>query len=78
MNSIQLESSRTYVLESNGAAERLIQENWTPTRSVLFGSKLPHELWGEAIILSNWIRNRISAKRIYYRILYYYGNRTLG
>ncbi len=53
LNGIRLEPSPAYTLQSNGAAERLIQENCTRTKTLLFASNLSHELLGEAMRYSN-------------------------
>ena len=61
---IYLDYSPAYASESNGAAERLIQEHWMRARVLLFASQLPNNLWAEAIAHGNWLRNRLPAKRI--------------
>ena len=60
----QLDYSPAYDSESNGAAERLIREQWTRARVLLKASNLPNFLWGEAISHGNWLRNRLPASRI--------------
>lgn len=61
---IQLEPSPPYSPESNGVAERLVQEHWTRARVLMFGTNLPNTLWGEALTFANWLRNRLPASRI--------------
>jgi len=61
---IGLEPSPAYAPQSNGAAERLIQEHWTRARVMLFGQNLPQTLWPEAILHANWLRNRLPSSRL--------------
>ena len=61
---ISLDFSPPYASESNGAAERHIQEHWTRAGVLLFASQLPNSLWAEGIAHGNWIRNRLPVKRI--------------
>jgi len=61
---ILLQPSPPYAPESNGTAERIVQEHWTRARVLLFASQLPNELWGEALKHANWLRNRLPASRI--------------
>ena len=61
---IGLEPSPAYAKQSNGAAERLIQEHWTRARVMLFASNLLNYLWPEAVTHGNWLRNRLPASRI--------------
>lgn len=60
---IQLEPFPPYSPERNGVAERLVQENWTRARVLMFGINYPNTLCGEALSLSNWLRNRLPASR---------------
>lgn len=62
---INTEFSPAYAPESNGTAERLVQENWTRARVLLHGTNLPFFLWGEALKHANWLRNRTPSQRIY-------------
>ncbi len=50
---INLASSPAYAPESNGLAERLVQEHWTRARVLLFGCDIPQELWGDALSHAN-------------------------
>ena len=61
---IQLSPSPPYAPESNGISERIVQEHWTRARVLVFASKLPNSLWGEAINHANWLRNRLPSRRI--------------
>lgn len=63
-NRIELKPSPPYAPETNGTAERLVQEHWSKVRVLLFASVLPYELWGEALKHSNWLRNRSPSSRI--------------
>jgi len=65
---IKLEYSPAYASESNGSAERLIQEHWTRARVLLFASDLSLDVWGEAISHANWLRNRAPSSRLDGRI----------
>lgn len=56
---IEVKFSPAYAPESNGAAERLVQEHWTRARVLLHGTDLPFKLWGEALHHANWLRNRV-------------------
>jgi hypothetical protein len=47
-----------YNPEQNGAAERLNRTLIEKVRSMLAGSKMPMELWAEAVTTANYIRNR--------------------
>lgn len=58
-NGIELKPSPPHAHQSNGTAERLIQEFWQRTRVLLFASKLPHSIWAEAMHHANWLRNRL-------------------
>ena len=61
---ITIASSPPYGPESNGAAERIVQEHWNRARVLMFSSKHPQELWGEALRHANWLRNRLPSSRI--------------
>ncbi len=63
-NGIHLEPSLAYSPQSNGCAERLVQEHWIRARILLFSSNLLKYLWPEAIYHANWLRNRLPASRI--------------
>ena len=63
-NGIQLNPSPPHAHQSNGTAERLIQELWARTRVLLFASQLPASLWAEVMSHANWLRNRLPSSRI--------------
>lgn len=44
-----IEYSPQYASKSNGSAERLIQDLWKISRTILSNSGLPHNLWNEVI-----------------------------
>lgn len=67
---MELQYSPAYASQSNGSAERLIQELWNMSRTMLFESHLPDNLWAEAISHSNWLRNRLPSSRINFDIPY--------
>lgn len=61
-NGMEVEHSPVYGSQSNGAAECLIQEFWNMARTMLLDSKLPKNLWAEAIPHANYFRNRLPSK----------------
>ena len=61
---IQIHFSPSYAPESNGTAERLVQENWTRARILLHISEFLFQLWAEALHHANWLRNRTPNSRI--------------
>lgn len=63
-NGIRMELSPAYAKQSNGDAERLIQEHWTRARVMLFAPNLTTHLWPEAMFHGSWLRNRLPANRI--------------
>ena len=73
---IEIKPSPAYAPESNGLAERLVQEHWTRARTIMFGTDLPEKLWGEAIKHANFLRNRVPNARINEDIPIYAGNPT--
>lgn len=52
------ETTAPYTPEQNGAAERLNRTLMERVRAMLQDSKLPHNLWAEAVVTANYIRNR--------------------
>ena len=65
MNGIRLEPSPPHAPESNGVAERFMQELGTRARVLLFAANLPGNLWAEAMNHGNWLRNRLPSSRIH-------------
>ena len=61
---IKSEPFPLYGPERNGAAERIVREHWTRARVLMFSSKLPQELWGEALRHANSLRNRLPSSRL--------------
>lgn len=61
---VSIDPSPPHAHQSNGTAERLIQELWARTRVLQFASKLPASLWAEAMNHSNWLRNWLPFSRI--------------
>lgn len=55
---IQHETAIRYSPEQNGAAERLNRTLMEKVRSMLAASKLPKNLWAEALATANYVRNR--------------------
>ena len=55
---IQHETTIRYSPEQNGAAERLNRTLMEKVRSMLAASKLPKNLWAEALATANYVRNR--------------------
>lgn len=66
--SITIDTSLAYALESYDIVERLVPEHWTRARVLLQSSKLPHELWSEAFVYANWGRNRLPSSAINWKI----------
>jgi transposase InsO family protein len=55
---VEHQTSAPYTPEQNNAAERL---NWTimeRVRAMLVNSQLPRQLWAEAAVTANYLRNR--------------------
>ena len=63
-NGIKLEYSPRYAPESNGVAERFMQELGLRARVMLLSSEMDKEMWGEAMNHGNWLRNRLPSERI--------------
>eukprot|EP00178_Gracilaria_changii_P007659 TRINITY_DN2408_c0_g1_i1.p1 TRINITY_DN2408_c0_g1~~TRINITY_DN2408_c0_g1_i1.p1 ORF type:complete len:739 (-),score=46.72 TRINITY_DN2408_c0_g1_i1:861-3077(-) len=63
-NGIILEYNPPYAHQSNGAAEKIIQDLWKTARTLLQASQLPLELWEEAISHANYLRNRLPNSRV--------------
>ena len=65
---IKVSPSPPYAPESNGLAERTVQEHWTRARVLMFATDLPQNLWGESMNHANWLRNRVPSARVDFRI----------
>jgi len=63
-NGILLEYSPAYAPQSNGMAERLVQELSLRGRVLLHSANMEDRLWAEAMRHGNWLRNRLPAERI--------------
>lgn len=61
---MELKKSPAYAPQSNGLAERIVQDHWTRTRILLFSCAPPQQLAGEAIHHPNGLRNRSPSTRI--------------
>lgn len=61
---ISIQTSPSYAPESNGIAERLVQEHWMRALVLMLDSKLPQPLWGEALHHANWLRNGLPCSSI--------------
>ena len=57
-NGIQHQTSAPYTPEQNGSAERLNRTLLDRCRAMLHDSQLSLDLWAEAIVTANYIRNR--------------------
>ena len=55
---IQPQTTVPYTPQQNGKAERLNMTLLDKVRAMLADSGLPQELWGEAVITANYLRNR--------------------
>ena len=55
---IKLETTVRYTPEQNGAAERLNRTLLDKVRPMLAGASLPKNLWAEAVVTANYVRNR--------------------
>ena len=69
-NCIVMEYSPPYGSQSNGAAERLIQELWKIAITLLHSTELSILLWGEAISHANWLQTWLPSSRINMEIPY--------
>jgi transposase InsO family protein len=56
--------------QHNGIAERKNRYLLETMRSLLFGSRLPSYLWGEAVRTANYISNRVPTKALYRKVLF--------
>ena len=65
MNGIRLEPSPRHARESNGVAERFMQELGTRARVLLFAANLLGNLSAEAMNHGNWLRNSLPSSRIH-------------
>ena len=63
-NGFYLELSTINGPESNGAAKRLIQEDWTRYKVLLFDANLPKQLWPESMKHANCIRNGVPSSKL--------------
>lgn len=63
-NGIVHQTSNPYTPQQNGKAERLNKTLLEKTRSMINGADLPAEMWGEAVITANMLRNRSPATGI--------------
>lgn len=69
-NGIVLAYTSPHAQESSGVAENIIQDVPETTRSLFYASKLPVQLWNEAVSHANWIQNRPSKHRIGMKVPY--------
>lgn len=56
---IRHETSAPYTPQQNGVSERLNRSIMEATRSLLYGKQVPIELWGEAVLCSTYLLNRL-------------------
>eukprot|EP00878_Enallax_costatus_P002708 GHUV01002897.1.p1 GENE.GHUV01002897.1~~GHUV01002897.1.p1 ORF type:complete len:1307 (+),score=342.07 GHUV01002897.1:73-3921(+) len=63
-NGIVHQTSNPYTPQQNGKAERLNKTLLEKMRSMINGADLPAEMWGEAAIAANMLRNRSPATGI--------------
>ena len=61
---IIIKTSPPYAPVSNSLAERIVQENWTRARVLIFATYLPQNLWGEAMNRAKCLRNRVPPARV--------------
>jgi transposase InsO family protein len=55
---IEHQTTAPYTPQQNGAAERLNRTLMDRVRAMLLEARLPKDLWGEAIVTANHVRNR--------------------
>lgn len=67
---MHLEYLFSHASQSNGATERLVQEIWRVARTAPLASKLPLNLWIEAIFHAKWIFIRIKNGLVELKDLY--------
>lgn len=58
------EPSPSYAPQSNGSAERLVQEHWTCARVMMFAANFDKDMWSHVILHANWVLNRSPVSRI--------------
>ena len=63
-NEIQMELSPAFATQSNGTAERFMQELGMRVRDLLFTCQLPTAFWAEALIHASWCRNRLPSESV--------------
>lgn len=68
-NGTHIQPSPANLIESNKTAKKLVQEHWTRARVMITETKLPSELWDEALHYANWLRYRLPSARINFSIL---------
>ena len=57
-NGIKLETTVRYTPQQNGAAERLNRTLMDKVRPMLTASAMPKNLWADAVVTANYVRNR--------------------
>lgn len=61
---VRLEFSPAYASQSNGKAERLVQELSIRARVMMMNTNVPESLWAEAMHHGNYLRNRLPSSSI--------------
>lgn len=64
IDGVKIEWSSPYASQSNGIAERFMQELTTRARVLLNDAHLPENLWDYAMAHGNWLRNRLPCRRV--------------
>lgn len=61
---IEIDYTIPYTLQLNGKADRLNRSLMEKARSLMFGSMLNKNMWGEAIYVVAYLHNRLLSKTI--------------
>lgn len=63
-NGIQIQYTTAYSPQQNGVAERINKTLIEMARCMIIESKLDNRFWGEAVMMANYIQNRLPWKSV--------------